>query len=69
MIVNSSNTHEITKEIIVTFGKSKEFFNSGLKKKKKTIILNANKFVRPLIKMFWYPSPKIGVNLSIEKES
>lgn len=53
IIVNSNKIHEITKEIIVTFEKSKGFFKSGLKKKKKTIILKANKFVSPFTKTPW----------------
>lgn len=65
-IVNKSNIQEITKEIIVTFGKSKLFFSKGLKKKKKTIILKENKLVRPFTKTLLYPSPSIGVKLSIE---
>ena len=49
--------------------KSKLFFSKGLKKKKKIIILNENRFVSPFTKTFLYPYPKIGVKLSIEIES
>lgn len=69
LIVKNSNTHEIKYEIIVIFGKSKVFFKSGLKKKKNTIILKENRFASPFTKTDWYPSPKMGVNLSNEKES